>query len=129
MGGKKPSFDLVSYGLYEHWDRGTKDLPRIKQFTTTIEAVADNEFGMVINIKGGRGKWLEYCIKHPPIPDEHGNLLPDFTGEYRIETNDYHFFIGDCIWEPVDNKVGQWVVQVFYEGKMLFEKVFDVVPS
>lgn len=124
---KHPKSKVESFGRYSKWKRGTKELPQILEFTNTIKSVEGNEFGMVLHITGGKGAKLDYCIKHPPFTDAKGNIEPDFTGTYLVNTNDYKFFIGDCIWLPVEDKVGDWIVRVEFEGKLIAEHTFKVV--
>lgn len=70
---------------------------------------------------------LDYIIKHPPFKNDAGNIEPDFTGEYYVNSNQYEFYIGDCIWNPVEDKVGIWEIEVFHNGYKLVNKVFKVV--
>lgn len=124
---KHPKIKIDSYGQYSKWDRGSRELPKIKAFTQTIKAEEGNEFGMILHITSGKGAKIYYRIQHPPFRDATGNIEPDFTGEYLVNSNDYKFYIGDCIWLPVDDKVGKWVVSVEFEGKIVAEKEFMVV--
>ena len=107
----KPKFTwkIVSYGIYVNWDRDSKDLPDIVKFSETIPARIGVEFGYILNIKKAKGKKLYFCIEHPPFTDEKGDVMPSFSGELYVRTNDWHFFLGDTIWEPVHDKVGEWV--------------------
>ncbi len=124
---KKFRVEIESYGLYSKWDRESRELPKIREFTTTIDAVSDNEFGMVLRISKGKGASLTYCVKHPPFKNEAGETEPDFTGEYLVTSNDYRFYIGDCIWPPVDDKKGTWEIWVYYEDEVIAGKKFTVI--
>lgn len=124
---KHPKIKVESFGRYSKWKRGSKELPKILEFTHTIKSEEGNEFGFILHITGGKGAKLDYCIQHPPFTDAHGNLEPDFVGTYHVNTNDYKFFIGDCIWLPLEDKVGDWIVSVEFEGKTVAEHVFKVV--
>ena len=126
MGKKKPVIKIESYGRYSQWDRGSKDIPHILEFTEEIKAEEGNEFGMVLYIKGGKGIRLDYCIKHPPFTDKDGNVEPDFVGEYYVNSNDHKFYIGDCIWLPITDKTGKWVITVELEGSLVAQKSFLV---
>ena len=106
MGKPKFTFKTESYGLYSKWDRNSKELPKIIKFTTEIPAIVDNEFGYILRIKKGKGLKLQYSINHPNIPDENNKPMAPFTGEVYISSNDFMFYIGDCIWEPAENKTG-----------------------
>ena len=127
MARKQPKITIESFGRYSPWNRNSRELPKILEFTTTIEAVDGNEFGMILHITGGKGIRLNYCIKHPYFRDDSGKVEPDFTGEYFVANNDFKFFIGDCIWLPVEDKTGIWEVLVFYEEKMVASQKFEVV--
>lgn len=124
---KHPKIKIESYGRYSKWNRGSRDLPKILEFTDTIKSEEGNEFGMILHITAGKGAKIQYCIQHPPFKDANGNVEPDFTGEYLVSTNDYKFYIGDCIWLPVEDKTGKWVISVEFEGKVVAEKVFNVI--
>lgn len=124
---KKPKFKIESFGRYSHWERGSKELPKIQEFTDTILSEEGNEFGMILHITGGKGAKIYYCIKHPPFKDKFGNIESDFKGEYFVNSNNSHFFIGDCIWLPIEDKVGEWIISVEFEGRLIEEKKFKVI--
>jgi hypothetical protein len=124
---KHPKITIESFGLYTKWDRESKALPKILEFTNTIRSEEGIEFGMILHITHGKGSKLNYRIKHPPFTDSESNIEPDFTGTYLINTNDYKFYIGDCIWLPLADKVGDWIIQVEFEGNVIAEKTFKVV--
>ena len=41
-------FEISSYGFYENWDEKSKNLPKIKTFTTSIPIQLDIEFGFIL---------------------------------------------------------------------------------
>lgn len=127
MRNRKPEMKIDSYGRYTKWEHGSKKLPKILDFTNTIEANEGNEFGMILRIKGGKGLKLNYCIKHPPFPNAEGNPEPDFLGEYYVNSNNFKFYIGDCIWHPLEDKVGAWEILVFHEGNTIASKSFQII--
>ena len=127
MKKKKPEIRFESYGRYSKWDRNRRDLPEILEFNNTIEAAEDNEFGMILRIRNGKGLKFDYCIKHPPFCDSKGVVEPDFTGEYYVNSNDFRFYIGDCIWLPFEDKVGLWEIFVYFEGKTIASKSFQII--
>lgn len=124
---KHPVIKVESYGRYSKWERGSRELPKIKEFTTTIKSTEGNEFGMILHISGGKGAKINYCIKHPPFKDKNGNIEPDFIGQVIVPSNNYQFYIGDCIWLPVEDKAGTWEVIVESEGKLFASKKFDII--
>ena len=126
---KHPKIKVESFGRYTRWNLKSKDLPKILEFTNTIRADEGNEFGMILHITGGKGSKLDYRIQHPPFSNARGDIEPDFTGTCLVSSNDYKFFIGDCIWPPVEDKVGRWIVQVIFEGNVVAEQKFEIVEQ
>ena len=124
MAKRRPTFKMYSYGEYSKWDRDSKDIPKILDFTTEIKGQIGTEFGYVLHIKNGKGEKFDFRIDHPPFNDEQGNLRPPFTGEQFIRTNDFEFYLGDCIWEPLEDKLGKWELTTWYNGKVVANKVF-----
>lgn len=124
MGKRKPTFKMYSYGEYSKWDRDSKQIPKVLNFSTEIRAEIGTEFGYVLHIKQAKGEIVTFKIYHPPFADEEGNLRPPFTGEQFIKTNDFEFYLGDCIWEPLDDKLGIWELTTYYNGKVVANKVF-----
>ncbi|GGZ75045.1 DUF3859 domain-containing protein [Paraglaciecola chathamensis] len=120
-------FEITSYGIYKHWDEKDKALPKIKTFTTDIPAELDIEFGFIINCKKAKGKKLRYCIFHPDIPDDKGDIMPPFEGDVYVENNDWDFYLGDTIWPPLENKLGDWRMTIELDEKVLAEKTFSVL--
>ena len=126
MGKRKPVFKIYSYGRYSKWDRGSNEIPKILAFETDIEAEIGTEFGFVLHIKNGKGEKIDFRIDHPPFTDNEGNIRPPFTGEQFIRTNDYIFYIGDGIWEPLEDKLGKWEITTYYQNEVVAHKVFNL---
>jgi hypothetical protein len=124
---KHPKIKIESFGRFSNWNRTSKELPQILEFTNTIKAKQGNEFGIILHISAGKGTKLDYCIKHPPFKDMKGNIEPEFTGTYFINSNDYRFYIGDCIWLPVEDKIGPWEILVEWEGEIIAQQIFEVI--
>ncbi|MBK3518410.1 DUF3859 domain-containing protein [Carboxylicivirga marina] len=122
MAKKKISWELYSFGEYSKWERTSKKLPKLLKITDKINIRPDIEFGYVIKIKGAKGKVVEYKIDHPPFKDKNGNVEPPFEGQYFIKSNDYEFFLGDTVWEPYDDKVGDWLLTTSLDGELIAEK-------
>ncbi len=130
MAKKKIEINIDSYGIYTKWERGSKALPKIRKFTKEVPAVLDIEFGYILEIKKGKGKKIEFCIDHPQVPDDEGNIRPPFDGVEYVGSNDYRFFIGDTIWAPVENKVGPWRITTHVDGKLVADITFELkLPS
>ena len=127
MAKQKPQVKLRSHGIYRGWDAKAKELPRIAEFTLRVPAVIDVEFGFVINVKGGKNKELYYCIDHPGILDGDGNRRDPFDGTVYVKTNDWDFYLGDTIWDPIEDKLGVWRMTVELDDKVVAEKAFEVV--
>lgn len=121
--------ERLNYGIYHHWDRDIRDLPKIREFTTTIPGRLDIEFGFILNMKKAKGKLLSFCIDHPPFMDKNGEPAPPFTGEEYIRTNDWNFYLGDTLWEPISDKLGAWHMTVEIEGQVVGDETFQVVAD
>lgn len=126
MAKRKPEIRMKSYGIYTQWDSGAKDLPRIQEFTTEVEAVVDVEFGFIVNIKGAKNSELDFCIDHPGILDAEGNTRQPFDGTVFVKTNDWDFYLGDTIWPPIDDKIGIWEMTLELQGKVIAQKSFEL---
>lgn len=126
MAKRKINITMYSYGEYSKWDRQSKEIPKILDITTVIKATIGTEFGYVLHIKQGKGETLTFEINHPPFKDEKGQIRPSFTGEQFIRTNDFQFFLGDCIWEPLEDKLGKWEITTFHKGKVVAHKIFNI---
>ena len=117
---------MRSYGIYQQWDADAKELPRIVEFTTEIPAEIEIEFGFIVNIKGAKNKELYYCIDHPGILDANGNRRDPFDGTVYVKKNDWQFYLGDTIWMPIDDKLGDWKMWIELDGYVVAEKTFEV---
>lgn len=126
MAKRKSEVRIKSYGIYSKWDSETKQLPKIAEFTTNVPAEIDVEFGIVVNIKGAKNQELDYCIDHPGILDAEGNRRAPFDGTVFVKTNDWDFYLGDTIWEPLADKLGQWRMTLQLRGNTIAEKAFEV---
>ena len=127
MPKRKPIVKLDTYGIYRGWDAASKDLPKISEFTTVVEAIVDVEFGLVVNIKNAKNKQLEYCIDHPGILDDGGKLRAPFDGVVYVRSNDWNFYLGDTIWEPISDKLGDWRMTLELDGQIVADKTFEVI--
>lgn len=126
MAKSKPIISLQSYGIYSNWDSKSKSLPQIKEFTTDVNAKLDIEFGLIVNIKKAKGEKLHFCIYHPDIPDENGDIMAPFEGVEYVKDNDWHFYLGDTLWEPIENKLGDWRMTLTLNNQVIADKTFNV---
>lgn len=126
MAKPKPQIRMSSHGIYTNWESASKDLPQIVEFTTRVPARVDIEFGFIVNIKKAKNQLLEYCIYHPDILDAEGQVRPPFDGSVYVKSNDWNFYLGDTIWLPLADKLGEWRMTVELEGKIIAEKTFEV---
>lgn len=120
-------FEISSYGIYQNWDEKSKNLPKIKTFTTNIPAQIDIEFGFILKAKNSKGKRLDWTIFHPQVPDEKGHVMPPFEGVVYVRNNDWEFYLGDSIWAPIHDKVGDWLMVIMCEEKVIAQKTFSVL--
>lgn len=124
---RPPIVEIVSYGKYLNWDRDSKELPKLVDLTEEVKAEIDVEFGMIVEIFVGKGRYLDYVIDHPPFKEEHGNVAPPFEGTYQIKSNPFSFFLGDTIWEPIDDKKGPWTMTVFIDDEQVASKTILLI--
>lgn len=121
-----PTFTILSYGRYTAWDRSSRQLPKIIKHTLDIPLELGVEFGFILSVKRGKGEVLEYVIEHPPFCDEDGVPMPSFEGSYFVNSNDFQFFLGDTVWEPLADKAGLWTLIVRYKGREVARKSFCI---
>ncbi|NWL16300.1 MULTISPECIES: DUF3859 domain-containing protein [unclassified Pseudoalteromonas] len=126
MAKSKPQITLESYGIYSKWDKADKALPQITQFTTQVKAELDIEFGLIVNIKKAKGEKLHYCIYHPGIIDADGEVMQPFEGNVYVKDNDWSFYLGDTVWEPIEDKIGNWRMTLSLAGKVIADKTFNL---
>ena len=127
MAKSKPQITLESYGIYTNWDKADKALPQITQFTTKVTACIDVEFGLIVNIKKAKGEKLHYCIYHPGIIDTNGEVMLPFEGTVYVKDNDWSFYLGDTVWEPIEDKIGDWRMTLSLAGKVIADKTFNLI--
>ncbi|MBB1323284.1 DUF3859 domain-containing protein [Shewanella sp. SR43-8] len=126
MSKLKADVSIIYSGIFSQWDNSSDELPRLLQATVHVPALIDTEFGFITRIKKAKNQILTYCIYHPNIPDDDGNIRPPFEGEVFIKENDWRFYLGDCIWAPVNNKLGNWRMTLTLNGKIIADKTFKV---
>jgi hypothetical protein len=117
---------MRTYGVHSKWDSSSSQLPRLIKVTTRIPARVDIEFGFVVNIKGAKNTELDFCIDHPEILDADGTKRDPFDGTVFIKTNDWNFYLGDTIWEPITDKLGDWRMFLKIAGNVIADKTFQV---
>ncbi len=120
---------MYSYGEYAPWNRESKDIPKLLNIAEVIEAETGTEFGYVLRIKKAKGKRIDFRIDHPAFKDESGKVMPPFTGHVTINSNNYEFFLGDCIWEPPHDKMGVWTMTTKIDDKIVAQKSLRLVPQ
>ncbi|TWU04502.1 DUF3859 domain-containing protein [Stieleria varia] len=126
MAKRKPETRVRSYGIYRNWDPGSKALPQFEELTTRVKAVIDVEFGLIVNIKNAKNAELFYCIDHPGILDDTGRRRPPFDGSVYVKTNDWDFYLGDTIWEPIADKLGDWRMTLELDGNLIADQTFHI---
>ena len=126
MAKRKTEVRLRSCGIYTAWDAESKELPRFLAATQRIRAEVGVEFGLVVDIRGAKNKQLIYCIDHPGILDAEGKRRPPFDGSVYVRQNDWKFFLGDTIWEPLADKLGRWRLTLELDGKLVADETFEL---
>lgn len=113
---------MHSYGLYDGWDRDSKDLPTLVKMTAEIEVALEIEFGYILRIRNAHNSKITFRIEHPPFKADAGETVPPFEGELYVKTNDFRFFLGDTVWAPLEDKRGAWRLIVWLEGRKVADK-------
>ena len=126
MSKLKADVTILQAGLFSRWDEESPDLPKFLKATVHVPAEIDIEFGFIARIRKAKNRRLTYCIYHPHIPDQQGNIRPPFEGEVFVESNDWKFYLGDTIWAPEHDKVGKWRMTLSLGDKVVAEKTFNV---
>jgi hypothetical protein len=127
MARKKPEVSMHSCGLFDGWDRDSRDLPNLLKITKEIEAAVDVEFGYILRIRNARNAKITFRIEHPPFKGKDGTAAPPFVGELYVKTNDFRFFLGDTVWEPVDDKRGTWRLITWLDGEKVADETLELV--
>ena len=127
MARKKSAVPMHSHGVYDGWDRDSKELPTLVKITTEIEAALDVEFGYILRIRNARNSKITFCIEHPPFQDSSGQPAAPFQGELYVKTNDFRFFLGDTVWAPVEDKRGEWRLITWLDGEKVADKALLLV--
>lgn len=91
-----------------------------------MPAIVGVEFGFIVSIQGAKNKQLAYCIDHPGIRDDQGAVRPPFDGLEYIKKNDWNFYLGDTLWEPLSDKLGPWRMTLELDGKTVADETFEV---
>lgn len=129
MPRRKPLITMANYGRYTTWNKTSRELPKILEYTNTVEAIEGCEFGVIVDVKDAKGKVLDFMIKHPPIKNEKGNLLPQFKGQLHVKSHNTQFFVGDGLWLPLEDKIGTWEVIISMGDKQWVSKQFNVIAA
>jgi hypothetical protein len=124
---KTIEIEIINYGAYSEWDRESNELPKFMALTNTVEAVIGAEFGMIVEIRKAKGRYLDFLIEHPPFTDESGAVEPPFRGTFRVKHNPFQFFLGDSIWAPVEDKRGPWKLSILLEDEVLISKTIMII--
>ena len=126
MAKKKPTFKIESYGTYDQWNRNSGDIPKIVKINDEVILHPDVEFGIVLNIKGGKGIKLDFKVTHPKFNDPEGNPEGNFIGEHYVNGNDWQFFLGDTVWPPYETKLGPWRFIIKHEQRTVVDKTLTL---
>lgn len=127
MAKKKPQFKIDSYGTYKEWDRNSGDIPKLVKIDEEVTFHPEVEFGLVLNIKAGKGIKLTFRVIHPKFNDSNGQPAADFVGEHYVNANTWQFFLGDTVWEPYEDKLGLWRFIIYHDDKVIADKTLDIV--
>ncbi|MFR9559259.1 MAG: DUF3859 domain-containing protein [Rikenellaceae bacterium] len=126
MPKKKIEVEMTSYGIYTQWEREQKQLPKIRKHTKEIPSELDIEFGYILRILRAKGAKITFVMEHPPFCDVQGRVRPDFVGEEMVNSNEWHFFLGDTVWAPIEDKCGEWELITMLDGKEVARMRFNL---
>jgi hypothetical protein len=118
-----------SWGLYAKWSNRCRELPKFLKFTAEIPARFEAEFGYILSVKNGKGKSVDYTVIHPPFTDQSGKVEPPFTGSIPIKPGKFEVYLGDTLWEPIEDKVGIWRVIAKIDGVVVEDKSFEIIDN
>lgn len=119
--------DLINYGKYSEWERDNNNLPKFEELTHVVHAELGVEFGMIVEIKKARGRYLDFLIEHPPFCNDQGEPEPAFRGTFRVKHNPFLFFLGDTIWAPIEDKLGDWTLSILLDDQVLITKTIALI--
>lgn len=119
--------ELINYGRYSEWDGENSNLPKFIELTDQIETQLGVEFGMIVEIRKARGRYLDFEIDHPPFKDADGNTEPVFRDTFRVKHNPFQFFLGDTVWAPIEDKKGYWKLSILLENEVLITKTINLI--
>lgn len=126
MAKASPQFTIENFGIYKGWQDNGKTLPLLKNCTCFVPAQVDTEFGLIIRVQKGKGEKIKWTIQHPNICNNKGQVMPPFSGEQYIRNNNWQFYLGDSIWLPEEDKVGEWHMFIEHNNQVIASKTFDV---
>jgi hypothetical protein len=55
--------------------------------------------------------------------------MEPFTGEVYVRNNDWDFYLGDSLWEPMNNRTGDWRMVIELDALIIAEKKFSVLAE
>jgi len=129
MAKRKPQFKIESYGTYKEWNRNSGAIPKLVKISEEVTFHPEVEFGLVLDIKGGKGTKLDFRVIHPTFNDADGNPAPDFVGEHYVNANTWQFFLGDTVWEPYEDKLGPWRFIINAEGRKVADITLNIIKE
>jgi len=127
MPKKRIGVSMHSHGLYDGWNRDSKNLPTLVKMTAEIEAALEVEFGYILRVRNARNSKITFRIEHPPFKGDNGEIAPPFEGELYVKTNDFRFFLGDTVWDPVADKRGEWRLITWLDGEKVADKTLELL--
>ena len=120
---------ITRKGLFSKWSNRCKELPRFLKYTDTIPCRVEAEFGYILEITKGKGKRVNYIVKHPNFRDEFGNIEENFSGEILVKKDSFKIYLGDTIWEPINDKIGVWRFIAKIDNEVVADESFNIVSD
>jgi hypothetical protein len=119
--------EIINFGEYSEWESDNQQLPKFIRLALEVKAAVGVEFGMIVEIRKARNRYLDFRIDHPPFLDDSGEMSHSFTDTFRVKHNPFLFFLGDTIWEPLEDKRGAWVLTILEGKEVLATKTIHLI--
>ncbi|MBF0196458.1 MAG: DUF3859 domain-containing protein [Planctomycetes bacterium] len=113
---------LKSIGIYQDYNKKSKQVPKLIKYTTQVPTRLGIEFGYIVHIEKAKGKVIDFTIEHPPFHNSQGKVAPPFKGSVHIKNNDYLWYLGDTVWEPIHDKTGIWRLITKIDGQVIADE-------
>ena len=123
---KDGTVELVNYGRYTPFEAGSRQLPRIREYTHTIPCRDGMCFGFIVRAHKAKGDILRFVVERP---GDDGDWRTVDERELRPRKNTEKFYVGEFVAEPVERALGRWRLSLYYKDRTIVQKEFDVISD